>query len=696
MAMDDKQAPLQIKTADLPLDAPSGPDVLKEERAKASFDVNELSRYIHGDAYLERQARILKLLEAEPVFNKSVNYYQGRSDRLKRALERGKRATQLSKANNWEFEDIAMADFLIDEPGPYGLHKSMYLITLRDQTNDKQKELFEKPAQAYDHIGCYAQTELGHGSNVRGLETTATYIPETDEFEIHTPTLTATKWWIGSLGRTANHAAVMAQLYVGGVNKGPHPFIVPIRDLKTHKPLPGVVVGDIGPKFGYNTMDNGFLQFNKVRIPNINMLAKYASVDRNTGQYLKPPNSKLAYGTMTWVRSRIVMTARLLLARSATVAVRYCSIRRQFQDKDAKDQTGETPVINYVTVQYRLFPVLAQAFALHYMGKQMFNLYEANMKAMSKGNFELLADLHAGSSGLKSLATTMASAAIETCRRACGGHGFSMFSGLAHAYQDYLPEVTWEGDNFMLTQQVARYLLKTARFVFGQAGNVKKSASNPTIEYLVNYRSDPHFKVKGTIQQGPYLLRLFGHRAAYQVAQVLRRRDQLKESWNSLLQEFYRMSVAHCQYMLVKYFWQALEEDPELKPGSKLRSAIEPLFFLFALFTLETEATEFFAAGCLTQAVYEECKVEILHYLKVIRPNAVSLVDAFQFPDFYLQSSLGRYDGNVYADMIDRAAREPANGQIINSDYRSPEIIRGQTHSELLLAAMKSQANAKL
>lgn len=331
-----------------------------------------------------------------------------------------------------------MADFLIDEPGPYGLHKSMYLITLRDQTNDEQKKLFEEPAKKYDHIGCYAQTELGHGSNVRGLETTATYISETGEFEINTPTLTATKWWIGSLGRTANHAAVMAQLYVNGKNEGPHPFIVPIRDMKTHKPLPGVVVGDIGPKFGYNTMDNGFLQFNKVRIPHINMLAKYAGVDRNTGSYQKPPNSKLAYGTMTWVRSQIVMNARIVAARAATVAIRYCSVRRQFKDADAKDQVGETPVINYVTVQYRLFPVLAQAFALHYMGKRMFQLYEANTVAMSKGNFELLADLHAGSSGLKSIATTMASAAQETCRRACGGHGYSMFSGLGHAYQGTL------------------------------------------------------------------------------------------------------------------------------------------------------------------------------------------------------------------------------------------------------------------
>jgi acyl-CoA oxidase len=103
----------------------------------------------------------------------------------------------------------------------------------------------------YEIIGCYAQTELGHGSNVRGLETIATWNSDDKTFTIHSPTLTASKWWIGSLGRTANHAIVMAQLIVNGVNHGPHPFVVQIRDMKTHLPLENVHIGDIGPKVGY-------------------------------------------------------------------------------------------------------------------------------------------------------------------------------------------------------------------------------------------------------------------------------------------------------------------------------------------------------------------------------------------------------------------------------------------------------------
>jgi acyl-CoA oxidase len=92
---------------------------------------------------------------------------------------------------------------------------------------------------------------------------TATWDPKTRTFILHSPHLTASKWWIGSLGRTANHAVVMAQLIIGGKPYGPHPFVCQIRDMKTHEPLEGIHVGDIGPKFGYNTMDNGFLLFNR-------------------------------------------------------------------------------------------------------------------------------------------------------------------------------------------------------------------------------------------------------------------------------------------------------------------------------------------------------------------------------------------------------------------------------------------------
>lgn len=139
------------------------------------------------------------------------------------------------------------------------------------------------------------------------METTATYHPETQTFILNSPTLTSSKWWIGGLGVAANHAIVMARLISNGKDHGPHPFIVQIRNLEDHQPLDGVTVGDIGPKFGFNTVDNGFILFENMRVPHIALLARYSSIDKITGEYITPPNSKLAYGTMVFVRANIVL-----------------------------------------------------------------------------------------------------------------------------------------------------------------------------------------------------------------------------------------------------------------------------------------------------------------------------------------------------------------------------------------------------
>lgn len=230
---------------------PQGSELLAQERSKSKLDVDTLSGFLFTKELLKKRAQILDILKSEKVFDKSSNYFEGRTQRFPIALARAKRLRQLQVKHNWSREEYEIANELISEPGPYGLHASMFIVTLRDQGTPEQHELFLRKAENYEIIGCYAQTELGHGSNVRGLETTATWNPEDKTFTIHTPHLTASKWWIGSLGRTANHAVVMAQLILNGKNYGPHPFVVQIRDMKTHQPLENVHVGDIGPKFGY-------------------------------------------------------------------------------------------------------------------------------------------------------------------------------------------------------------------------------------------------------------------------------------------------------------------------------------------------------------------------------------------------------------------------------------------------------------
>jgi acyl-CoA oxidase len=215
------------------------------------------------------------------------------------------------------------------------------------------------------------------------------------------------------------------------VSHGPHPFMVQIRESKTHKPLDGIIIGDIGPKYGYMSMDNGYMLFNNLRVPYDSMLSKYAKVDPETGKLKKSGHPAVVYGSLTNVRANIVMHARLILARAVTIAVRYTAIRRQFQDRDVTDKAApEMAVLDYPTVQIRILPLLATTFALHYTGEAMYKLYENTRANIEKGDFSRLAELHSTSSGLKSLCTTLAADGIETCRRAMGGHGFGGGSGL--------------------------------------------------------------------------------------------------------------------------------------------------------------------------------------------------------------------------------------------------------------------------
>lgn len=233
----------------------TGPDQLAAERTGSTVDPSALAKMLYGDEVLEMRARVeAALLNSDMGLADELEALpsMSRVEKIERSLGRGKAIKRLRKKHGWNDEEYSYASSrAAGEANVYSLHDKAFIKCLTDQGSEEQRAKFLTAAQADKIIGCYAQTELSHGSNVRGLETTATWDPSDKTFVIHSPSLTASKWWIGSLGRTANHALVMAQLIVDGKNLGPHTFVVPIRDLKTHEPLPGVYVGDIGPKFGY-------------------------------------------------------------------------------------------------------------------------------------------------------------------------------------------------------------------------------------------------------------------------------------------------------------------------------------------------------------------------------------------------------------------------------------------------------------
>ncbi|CAG8443810.1 8214_t:CDS:2 [Funneliformis mosseae] len=689
--------PSNLKPSD-----PQGSDLLAQERATVTFDVKELTLFLFGKKNLDRYHEILRIVENDPAFDKTNVYFMGRNELFKHAMKKEKRLAQLIKENKWKVEDIQFAEWLLDTPGPFGVHRGMFIPTLISQGTEEQKKEFLVPALKYKILGCYAQTELGHGSNVQGLETTATYISEADEFEIHSPYLTASKWWIGGLGKIANHAVVMAQLKSNGKPYGPHLFVVQVRDMETHQPLPDITIGDIGPKFGLNSTDNGFILFDRVRIPRSNMLSKFSQIKKGTGEYINPPNNKLLYGTMVLVRAIIISGVRFALERAVTIAIRYSAVRRQFVDKEEpkklKDgRVVETIILDYTMQQYRLFPVIAQAYACFFTAKVMIDQYAEYTKQSSVGNYSLLTDLHASSSGLKSLTTTMAVDSIEECRRACGGHGYSSFSGFVKFYQNYLPNTTWEGDNFVLTQQTARHLFKTFRKMVlskGAEAYPSQSERNQTMTYILQYLNDPNHTCTATTLldfKNPELqLRAFGHRAAYLIANAVDQIDNQKSTWNSMLVEINRISRAHCQYLLVRNFINALQNSRQsedeglhmLRDNPSLKEVTLTICNLFVLHTMEKDLGDFMECGYLTPSQARLLRAQIYNLLKEIRPNAVGLVDAFLIPDFLLQSAIGRYDGKVYETMIDWASKEPLNGITLDVNPDSDVLIRNETDNK--------------
>lgn len=150
---------------------------------------------------------------------------------------------------------------------PTCLHYALFASVFNVMANEEQRAYWIPLIDGHKILGCYAQTELGHGSDVAGIETTATLDKATDEFIVHSPTLTSAKWWPGDMGRFSTHALVMAKLKIDGKDYGVQPFVVQMRDMNTFKHCAGVDSGEMGVKFGFNNKDNGWATFNSVRIP---------------------------------------------------------------------------------------------------------------------------------------------------------------------------------------------------------------------------------------------------------------------------------------------------------------------------------------------------------------------------------------------------------------------------------------------
>jgi acyl-CoA oxidase len=491
--------------------------------------------------------------------------------------------------------------------------------------------------------GCFAMTETGHGSDVQHLRTTATYDPGAQEFVVHTPDEMARKDYIGNAARDGRLAVVFAQLVTGGEEHGVHALVVPIRD-EDGNPAPGVTIEDCGPKAGLNGVDNGRLTFDHVRVPRSALLNRYGDVAPD-GSYTSPVEGRgRRFFTMlgTLVRGRISVAggAGSATKRALALAVRYGERRRQFT-RPGTDE--EVVVLDYLAHQRRLLPALAHTYALHFAQEELVSaLHDV---ADDRGRREL----ESRAAGLKAVATWHATHTIQACREACGGAGYLTENLLPALKADTDVFTTFEGDNTVLLQLVAKGLLTSyrdhvgdldpwgmARFVADQAVGVviERTAARALIDRLVSGSSD------ALLDRG-WQVRQFEERERHVLEGLARRlrrasAENAFEVFNAAQDHVLHAARAHVDRVVLEAFVAALERstDPEAT------ALLERVCDLYALSVIEADRAWFLEHGRMTPQRSKAVTQAVNDLCGQLRPHARTLVDAFGIPEPWLAAPI--------------------------------------------------------
>lgn len=313
------------------------------------------------------------------------------------------------------------------------------------------------------------------------METTATLDKDTDQWVMHSPSVSSSKWWPGDLGVLGSHALVFAQTIVDGNNYGVNSFLVQIRDKNSHRPLPGIEVGDIGPKFGFEAKDNGYLLMNQVRIPRNNLLSRYFDVAKDGSVEVKG-NPLVLYSIMMFTRLQVASSAILIMARATTIATRYALVRTQFVNKkDAEGKRVERQLLDYQTHQVRIISNLSTMFVMQLTLQELYKMYDKMISNIQKKqDFSLMAPMHTILSGIKALFCHIGYEGTKTMRELCGAAGFIKSAGIGACISGNSPYVTLEGDSVVMNLQTARSLLKIGRQVIVK----QKPTQNKSLSYL--------------------------------------------------------------------------------------------------------------------------------------------------------------------------------------------------------------------
>ncbi len=504
-------------------------------------------------------------------------------------------------------------------------------------------------------MGCFAMTETGHGSNVQSLGTVATYDAETQEFVITTPDDESRKDYIGNAARHADVAVVFAQLHIEDRSEGVHAFVVPLR--RDGEVLPGIRIEDCGQKLGLNGVDNGRIWFDHVRVPRTAMLNQFAEVtpDGTYRSSIENPNRLFFTMLGTLVQGRVcVGGAGINAAKVAlTIATRYADRRRQF---NATSDEQEELLLDYGMHQRRLIPLIATTYALHFAQE----VVSAQLHDVFSGvtdDEHVRRELESRAAGTKAAGTWHATRSIQECREACGGAGYMSVNRFDALKADTDVFTTFEGDNHVLLQLVAKGLLTDyasefsdldqfgmVRFVAGLAVEtvIEKTNVHKLIERIRDViPGGDDWDQEAGLRDPEYQMMMLRYREEHMLGGVARRLkrgidDDMNpgEVFSRVQDHVIAAASAHADRLVLEAFVDKLRALPD----GDLKVALGLLCDLHALCTIEADRAWFMEHGRLTSQRSKAISREINSLCRRLRPLAVDLVDGFGVPPEMLRA----------------------------------------------------------
>lgn len=516
----------------------------------------------------------------------------------------------------------------------YGVQFGLFGGSILALGSEKHHKKYLKDVGSLKLPGCFAMTETGHGSNVRDIETTAILDPDNEEFIIHTPSDTARKDYIGNAALHGEIATVFAQLIIGDQNYGVCTFLVPIRN-RNGNTLPGIRIEDCGEKQGLNGVDNGRIWFDQVRIPVDNLLDRFAQVTDNA-QFQSPianPSKRFftMLGTLVGGRIGIPWAGLSATKTGLTIAIKYAHKRQQFGAPGQPEQR----IINYQTHQKRLMPLLANAYALDFTLKYLTDRY-LHQQDHERREIEALA------AGIKAYCTWNTTSTLQVCREACGGSGYLWENRLGELKADTEIFTTFEGDNTVLMQLVAKSRLAEFKQEFNDTkfmGLVKYIAKQATTSLaemnpiVIRKTSSEHlmdheFHLAAFNYRERHLLTRAGQRLKHRIDQGMNSFEAFNECQNHLV----NLAHAYIERVILEQFilGTSAVEDPEL------RKVLSQLCQLFALNLMDKQKGWYLENGYLEGVKSKAIRKHRTDLCKDITGYSMDLVNAFGIPDKFL------------------------------------------------------------